>query len=322
MFIDYVKIYVSAGSGGNGCVSFRREKFIPKGGPDGGDGGNGGNVIITADSNLNTLQDFKYKKKYLAEDGFNGSNNNKKGSNGKDIIIKVPVGTVIKKNGMNEIFADFVDVNSEKIIAYGGRGGKGNARFATSTNQTPRKYEQGTKGDFNFFELELKLLADVGLVGLPNAGKSTLLSKVTSAKPKIADYPFTTINPNLGIVKFENFDSFLMVDIPGIIEGASNGKGMGIQFLRHIERTLFLLIIIDVTTKNPTKILDVILNELKKHNPELIKRQRMIVFSKVDLIDKTFKTPKINNEEIISISSVTGKGIKKLISLLSSKLKH
>ena len=160
------------------------------------------------------------------------------------------------------------------------------------------------------------------MVGLPNAGKSTLLSKVTSAKPKIADYPFTTINPNLGIVKFENFDSFLMVDIPGIIEGASNGKGMGIQFLRHIERTLFLLIIIDVTTKNPTKILDVILNELKKHNPELIKRQRIIVFSKVDLIDKTFKIPKINNEEIISISSVTGKGIKKLISLISSKLKH
>ena len=195
-------------------------------------------------------------------------------------------------------------VNSEKIIANGGRGGKGNARFATSTNQSPRKYEQGTKGDFNFFELELKLLADVGLVGLPNAGKSTLLSKVTSAKPKIADYPF------------------LMVDIPGIIEGASNGKGMCIQFLRHIERTLFLLIIIDVTTKNPTKILDVILNELKKHNPELIKRQRIIVFSKVDLIDKTFKIPKINNEEIISISSVTGKGIKKLISLISSKLKH
>mgnify|MGYP001218122615 FL=1 len=322
MFIDYVKIYVSAGSGGNGCVSFRREKFIPKGGPDGGDGGNGGNVIITADSNLNTLQDFKYKKKYLAENGFNGLKNNKKGSNGKDIIIKVPIGTVIKKNGMNEIFADFVDVNSKKIIAHGGRGGKGNARFASSTNQSPRRYEKGTKGDFDFFELELKLLADVGLVGLPNAGKSTLLSKLTSAKPKIADYPFTTINPNLGIVKFENFNSFLMVDIPGIIEGASSGKGMGIQFLRHIERTLYLLIMIDVTTKNPTKILDMILHELRKYNPELAKRERLIVFSKVDLINEKFKIPKINNEEIISISSLTGKGLKTLVSHISSKFKN
>ena len=302
-------------------MSFRREKFIPKGGPDGGDGGNGGNVIITADSNLNTLQDFKYKKKYLAEDGFNGSNNNKKGSNGKDIIIKVPVGTVIKKNGINEIFADFVDVNSEKIIAYVGRGGKGNARFATSTNQSPRKYEQGTKVIL-IFRIRIKIISRCWFGRIAKCWKINIVVKITSAKPKIADYPFTTINPNLGIVKFENFDSFLMVDIPGIIEGASNGKGMGIQFLRHIERTLFLLIIIDVTTKNPTKILDVILNELKKHNPELIKRQRIIVFSKVDLIDKTFKIPKINNEEIISISSVTGKGIKKLISLISSKLKH
>tara|TARA_A100001015_G_scaffold294648_1_gene372684 strand:- start:13 stop:981 length:969 start_codon:yes stop_codon:yes gene_type:complete len=322
MFIDFAKIYVSAGSGGNGCVSFRREKFIPKGGPDGGDGGNGGNVIIVVDSNLNTLQDFKYKKKYIAENGLNGSNSNKKGGNGKDIIIKVPAGTVIKKHGMDEVFADLVDINSKKIIAYGGKGGKGNAKFATSTNQSPRKFEKGIKGDFDNFELELKLLADVGLVGLPNAGKSTLLAKVTSAKPKIADYPFTTINPNLGIVKFENFNSFLMVDIPGIIAGASSGKGMGIQFLRHIERTLFLLIIIDITNNNPKKILNTILDELKKHNPQLIKRQRLIVFSKVDLISKNFKLPKINNEEVISISSATGEGIKKLISLISAKLKH
>ena len=320
MFIDYAKIYLSAGSGGNGCVSFRREKFIPKGGPDGGDGGDGGDVILVVDSNLNTLQDIKYKKKYFAQDGSNGSNSNKKGINGKNIYIKVPCGTVIKKFGKKEIFADLVVDHSEKIIVNGGKGGRGNAQFASSTNQSPRKYEKGTSAEFGTFELELKLLADVGLVGFPNAGKSTLLSKLTSAKPKIADYPFTTLNPNLGIVKYKNFNSFLMVDIPGIIEGASDGKGMGIQFLKHIERTFFLLIIIDITDKNPNKTFSLLLNELSKHNPKLIERPRLVVFSKSDLISENYKVAKIENEKIINISSVSGYGLEKLIYHLSSKI--
>jgi len=320
MFIDYAKVYISAGSGGNGCVSFRREKYIPKGGPDGGDGGDGGDVILVVDSNLNTLQDIKYNKKYFAQDGSNGSNSNKKGINGKNIFIKVPCGTVIKKSGKKEIFADLVDNYSERIIAKGGKGGRGNSQFASSTNQSPRKYEKGIPGEFGSFELELKLLADVGLVGFPNAGKSTLLSKLTSAKPKIADYPFTTLNPNLGIVKYKNFNSFLMVDIPGIIEGASDGKGMGIQFLKHIERTSFLLIIIDITDKNPNKTFSLLLNELSKHNPKLIERPRLVVFSKSDLIPEDNKLKKIKNENIITISSVTGNGLEKLIYHLSSKI--
>jgi len=320
MFIDYAKIYVSAGNGGNGCVSFRRAKFIPKGGPDGGDGGDGGDVILVVDSNLNTLQDIKYKKKYFAQDGSNGSNSNKKGINGKNIFIKVPCGTVIKKFEKKEIFADLVNNHSEKIITKGGKGGKGNSQFVSSTNQSPRKYEKGIPGEFGSFELELKLLADVGLVGFPNAGKSTLLSKLTSAKPKIADYPFTTLNPNLGIVKYKNFNSFLMVDIPGIIEGASDGKGMGIQFLKHIERTSFLLIIIDITDKNPNKTFSLLLNELSKHNPKLIERPRLVVFSKSDLIPEDNKLKKIKNENIITISSVTGNGLEKLIYHLSSKI--
>ncbi|MEE9430836.1 MAG: GTPase ObgE [Melioribacteraceae bacterium] len=286
MFIDYAKIFVQAGKGGDGAVAFRREKFIPKGGPAGGNGGKGGNIILKTDSNLHTLLDFRYTRKYNAENGVNGANFLKDGKSGKDLIIKVPVGTLAKDKASGEVIADLSEKNLKLVIAKGGRGGKGNSNFATSTNRTPRYAQDGKAGDEFDLVLELKLIADVGLVGFPNAGKSTLISTISSAKPKIADYPFTTLKPNLGIVRYKDFKSFTVADIPGIIEGASLGKGLGHEFLKHIERTELLLILIDVTTENFKKDYNVLLKELSNYSPILSKKKKIVSFSKIDLIPK------------------------------------
>ena len=318
MFVDYAKIKVSAGNGGNGCVSFRREKYLPKGGPDGGNGGKGGDVIFRVDSQLHTLQDIKYRKSYGAASGGAGSSSRKTGPNGEDVIIPVPPGTVLKKAGEKHIIADLVDDGDEFRGAEGGFGGRGNSEFATSTHQTPRESEPGKSGKEFIYELELKLLADVGLVGLPNAGKSTLLSKLSAARPKIADYPFTTLEPHLGIVKYGDFDSFVMVDIPGLIEGASEGKGMGIRFLRHIERTSILALLIDITDEDPDATVSTLLDELKNHNKALLDRPRLMVFTKRDLLPADAETPKLKNGEATAfISSVTGEGLSELVPRLA-----
>ncbi|MBF90085.1 MAG: GTPase ObgE [Candidatus Marinimicrobia bacterium] len=322
MFVDYVKIKISSGNGGNGCVSFRREKFLPKGGPDGGNGGKGGNVIFKVDTQLHTLQDIKYRKSYRAQNGSDGSSSNKTGANGIDVTILVPSGTTICNKEKNNLSVDLIEEKDSFCGATGGVGGRGNASFATSTHQSPREVEKGQPGEEFIYELELKLLADVGLIGFPNVGKSTLLSKLSAARPKIADYPFTTLQPHLGIVKYGEFDSFVMVDIPGLIKGASDGKGMGIRFLRHIERTTVLAILVDVLDEEPDLTISTLLNELKNHNEKLLDRPRVIVFTKSDLLAPDSKMEKlINGEEVLFISSVSGKGISKLISTLS-KLCH
>ena len=253
MFIDYAKIYLKAGDGGNGAVAFRREKYVPKGGPAGGNGGNGGNVVFVTDTNLSTLLDFKYKRQCIAENGDPGSTSLKDGKTGKDFVIRVPIGTVIKNEVTDEIICDLNEENKQFTVCRGGKGGKGNSNFATPTNQTPRFAESGKPGEELNVVLELKLIADVGFVGFPNAGKSTLISVISEAKPKIADYPFTTLEPNLGIVRYKDFASLTVADIPGIIEGAHLGKGLGLKFLRHIERTKILLILIDITSENFNK---------------------------------------------------------------------
>lgn len=320
MFIDYATIYVKAGKGGNGIVSFRREKYIPKGGPDGGNGGDGGNVIFRADKHLNTLLDFRYKKHYKAGDGENGKSSNKYGKKGEDVIIRVPCGTVIKDATTDELLADLVFDKQEAIIARGGKGGRGNAEFATSTNQAPRFAEKGKIGEEKKIELELKLLADVGLVGFPNAGKSTLISVISAAKPKIADYPFTTLVPNLGIVKVDEFKSFVVADMPGLIEGAHIGKGLGIQFLRHIERTRVIAFLIDCTSEDIKESYQILKNEIKLFNKEMISKPQIVVITKIDLIDKTqldkIKKIKFNDKQIKNIfyiSAVTNSGIPELI---------
>lgn len=326
-FIDIAKIIIKSGDGGNGHISFRREKYVPKGGPDGGNGGKGGDVIFIVDPNLNTLLDFKYKRFYKAENGHPGGKSNKTGKNGKDIIIKVPPGTIIKDALTDEVLAD-LSLNINKFIAlYGGAGGKGNAEFATATNQTPRYAEKGKPGEELEVILELKLIADVGIVGMPNAGKSTLISVISAAKPKVADYPFTTLIPNLGIVKIDMDKSFVVADIPGLIENASEGKGLGIQFLRHVERTNVLVFLIDSLSENPKKDYKILVNELKKFNSSMLEKKRIICFSKVDAIDQETKKKlsKVSfgkNEPIpLMISSVTGESIEKLKLLMWDAIK-
>jgi GTP-binding protein len=282
-FIDYVKLFMASGKGGAGCVSFRREKFIPKGGPDGGNGGDGGDIIIKGDKQLSTLIHLKYKKHILAEDGKPGGKNNKFGLNGKDIVIKVPLGTVAKNVTNNEILAEINTDKEQKIILKGGKGGLGNTLFKTSILQTPRYAQPGLPRSEALVTLELKLLADVGLVGFPNSGKSTLLSSLSAAKPKIADYPFTTLIPNLGIVKYREDQSFVMADIPGLIGGAAQGKGLGTQFLRHIERNSILVFLIDINSPNITDTYNILLKELSEHNPELLKKKRILAISKSDI---------------------------------------
>ncbi len=285
-FVDYVKISVKSGSGGKGSTHLRREKYIPKGGPDGGDGGRGGHVIIRANPQLWTLFTFKFKKHFKAGNGGDGSGSRKSGPKGKDVIVEVPYGTIIKDSISEKVIEEINKDNTELIVLQGGLGGRGNYHFKSSTNQTPRYSQKGISGKEMNLTLELKVLADVGLVGFPNAGKSTLLSVVTSAKPKIANYEFTTLKPNLGIVSMTDYRTFVMADIPGIIEGASEGKGLGHYFLRHIERNSILLYVIPVDAKDLKKEFEILNNELKKYNPELIDKDFAIFFSKSDLMDR------------------------------------
>ncbi len=326
MFIDYVEISIKAGKGGDGAVAFRREKYVPKGGPAGGDGGNGGNIIFVADRNLNTLLDLRYKRIYKADDGDKGGSSLKDGKNGSDIIIKVPLGTIIKEIGTEKILADLETEGKEFIAAKGGKGGKGNSKFATPTNQTPRFAENGKPGEEKEIALELKLIADVGLVGFPNAGKSTLISTISEAKPKIADYPFTTLLPNLGIVRYKDYKSIIVADIPGIIEGAHLGKGLGLTFLRHIERTKILLIMIDITSEDPAKDYKTLINELNQYSKILSKKKKILAFSKADLVDKStidkFKKKKFagHSGPIEVFSSATRYGIQQLLDTLWNQL--
>ena len=331
MFTDYAKIIVKSGNGGNGAVSFRREKYVAAGGPDGGDGGKGGDIYFEVDPDSNTLIDFRYKKKFKAEDGKNGEGGHRYGKSGEDLVVKVPLGTIIKDAETNRVLADLSEKGQKELIVLGGRGGKGNSHFATSTRQAPRFSQDGEKGEEKELILELKLLADVGLVGFPNVGKSTFLSVTTSATPKIADYHFTTLEPNLGVVKSDFGDSFVIADIPGIIEGASEGTGLGLQFLRHIERTRLLLHVIDVSGsegRNPVNDFKIINEELKKYSEKLSKRKQIIVANKIDsmqdesLYIELEKFAKKNKMEIYKISAVTGEGIKELLQRVSKVLKE
>ena len=313
MFIDHTQIDISAGNGGAGAVSFRREKFIPKGGPDGGDGGRGGHVIFIVDTNLHTLQDIRYRRRYKAENGHSGRGSNKTGKNGKDVIILVPAGSIIRRKGSDQVIVDLTVEGQKHIICRGGQGGKGNARFKTATKQAPRKAQPGIEGETGIFEIELKILADVGLVGLPNAGKSTLLASISSARPKIADYPFTTLKPNLGIVKYGEYDSFVMADIPGLIKGASLGKGLGHQFLRHIERNRVHLFLIDCLEDKPLDVYKTLKNELQNFNEDLINKPYLICRTKSDLRQDMSTQWNDFEDKIFDISSFTKEGINELI---------
>ncbi|MDE3057562.1 MAG: GTPase ObgE [Bacteroidota bacterium] len=327
MFIDSAKIYVRSGSGGNGIIHWRREKYVPKGGPDGGNGGRGGDVIVRADKQLHTLMDFRYKRRYIAKNGNPGEGSNREGKSAEPVIIKVPCGTILRNADTGETIADLVEHASEIIIAKGGRGGKGNAMFATSTNQAPRICTPGEAGQELNLELVLKLLADAGLVGFPNAGKSTLISKISAAKPKIADYPFTTLHPNLGMVYFEEEKSFVVADIPGLIEGAHEGKGLGTQFLRHIERTKILVYLIECTSDDPKKDFAVLRNELKAFDASLPKKPTLVALTKLDIADaeRRSEIKKIKFGKGIPvhyISAVTGEGLKELIAAMWKKVRE
>lgn len=331
MFIDKAKIEVIAGSGGNGCVSFRREKYVPRGGPDGGDGGCGGDIILRANKHLNTLINFRYKKHFKAERGSHGKGKNKKGRDGKDKKIEVPVGTEVYDEKENKIF-DLIEDGQEVVVAKGGKGGRGNAHFVTSINQAPKIAEKGEPGEERKIFLKLKLIADVGIIGLPNAGKSTLLRRISSAKPEIADYPFTTLTPCLGVVKVDEENSFVGVDIPGIIEGASEGKGLGDKFLSHIERTRLLLHLIDLSDidkkEEVLNRISIVNKELNLFNPKLKNLPQIIVLNKIDLLpeqkrkvgarcllphQEIIEFLKRRNYKVHSISAQTGIGIKELL---------
>jgi GTP-binding protein len=318
-FIDYVKIYCRSGSGGAGSAHLRREKYVPKGGPDGGNGGRGGHVILRGNQQMWTLLHLKYRRHIFAGNGMGGGAQQSTGADGRNVIIDVPLGTIAKRSETGEILFEITKHGEEKILARGGRGGLGNVHFKSATNQTPRYAQPGEPGVEDSFILELKILADVGLVGFPNAGKSTLLSVVSAARPKIADYPFTTLVPNLGIVGYRDDKSFVMADIPGIIEGAHNGKGLGLRFLRHIERNSMLLFMVPADSKNITNEYEVLINELKMYSPELLDKKRVLAISKSDLLDEEL-IGEIKNDlpaiPWIFISSVTGQGIDALKDLI------
>ncbi|AEM73185.1 GTPase obg [Caldicellulosiruptor acetigenus 6A] len=331
MFVDIAKIYVKAGDGGDGIVAFRREKYVPAGGPAGGDGGKGGDVIFVADRELNTLLDFKYKRHYKAQNGERGGPNNMHGKDGEDLIIKVPVGTVIKDAETGEIIADLSREGDRAIVAHGGRGGRGNAHFATSTRQVPRFAEVGEKGDELWVILELKVLADVGLIGYPNVGKSTFLSVATNARPEIANYPFTTKYPNLGIVYISEGESFVLADIPGLIEGASEGAGLGHQFLRHVERTKVLIHIVDVSGsegREPVEDFIKINEELKKYSPELAQKPQIVAANKMDLPDAQAYFELFKEEiekmgyKVYPVSAATGMGVREVLKRAYELLKQ
>jgi GTP-binding protein len=327
-FVDYVKVHIASGNGGKGSTHLHREKFVAKGGPDGGDGGRGGHVIIRSNQNLWTLVGFKHKQHFKAGHGEHGSKNRSTGADGEDVYVDVPLGTVIKDAETDEVLAEITEESQEYMAAEGGMGGRGNWHFKTSTNQTPRYAQPGIPGVELKLILELKVLADVGLVGFPNAGKSTLLSVVTSAKPKIADYEFTTLKPNLGIVEYRDFRSFVMADIPGIIEGAAEGRGLGHYFLRHIERNSTLLFLISADSDSVAEQYHILLSELERYNPELLDKNRVIAISKADLLDQELKTElteelkKTLPKEIsfILISAVAQQGIQELKDLLWNQL--
>lgn len=317
-FVDYVKMFVSSGNGGKGSVHLHREKYITKGGPDGGDGGRGGHVILRGNPNLWTLFHLKFKKHARAGHGEHGSKSRSTGADGEDVYVDVPLGTVVRDSETNDILFEITNEGEEKIVAEGGKGGLGNWHFKTSTNQTPRYAQPGLPLEERYITLELKLLADVGLVGFPNAGKSTLLSVITSAKPKIADYEFTTLKPNLGIVEYRDFQTFVVADIPGIIEGAAEGKGLGYYFLRHIERNSILLFLIPADADDIKKQYDILLDELRRYNPEMLDKDRLIAISKSDLLDDELKAElkmELDNElpiPYLFISSVAQQGITQL----------
>ena len=334
MFIDEARIRVKAGDGGNGCVAFRREKFVPRGGPSGGDGGKGGDVIMESSERHNTLVHFRFNPEYKADRGRHGEGSNRTGREGVDVVLKVPVGTIVYDDATGEKVYDFSRPDERIVIAHGGRGGRGNARFATSVHQAPREHEDGQPGEERSFRLELKLLADVGLVGFPNVGKSTLISRISAARPKIADYPFTTLQPNLGVVvvgQLPDEQSFLVADIPGLIEGAHSGAGLGTQFLRHIERTRLLLHLIDVSDASgrpdPSQDVEVIRNELKSFGAGLEGKPVIMVASKIDVankdkLDKLQRYCKKHALDLYPISAVTGKGLEELKWAMAKKVRE
>jgi len=321
-FVDSAKIYVKGGNGGNGCMSFRREKYVPKGGPDGGDEGRGGHVYLRADSQMSTLLDFRYKKHYEAQKGVHGQGSKKNGKMGKDTVIPVPCGTVVRNAADGSLIADLTEEGEELLVAEGGKGGKGNPHFASSTRQAPRYAEPGGVGMALEIELELKLMADVGLVGFPNAGKSTLISSVSAARPKIADYPFTTLVPNLGIVQYREYSSFVMADIPGIIEGAAEGKGLGLQFLKHIERTKVLAVLIAADSEDIEAEYASLKREMERFGSGLLEKPRVVLITKMDIAPEDFSVPSFSDDApVLMISSVTGEGIDVLKDELWSRVK-
>lgn len=329
-FLDEAVITVVSGDGGRGCVSFRREKFIPKGGPDGGDGGDGGSILFLATHSLNTLSDFSSKRYFKAQNGRSGMGSKCTGKNGSDVVIKVPLGTIIYDNETGEVLLDLVKDNEELVFLTGGKGGKGNSHFATSTNRTPRFAQDGTPGQTKKLRLSLKYIADIGLIGLPNVGKSTLLSRLTMAKPKIDNYPFTTIFPNLGVMDFDHQKRLTLADIPGLIEGASEGKGLGHRFLKHVERTKFLLHLIDCSSlpeKEPLKDFYLLQDELNNFNPGITRKEQMVLINKIDLLpDRVKAVKKIKAAfkkagfESLAISAMTGEGLDELKDILAQKL--
>jgi GTP-binding protein len=318
-FVDYVKIYMRSGSGGAGSVHFRREKFVPKGGPDGGDGGRGGHILLRGNSQIWTLLHLKYNKHVIAENGKPGSGSQSFGASGKDRVLEVPLGTVAKKADTEEKLFEIVNDGEEKILLEGGKGGLGNAHFKSSTNQTPRYAQPGGEGEEGWYVLELKILADVGLVGYPNAGKSTLLSAISAAKPKIADYPFTTLEPNLGMIQYKEDKSFVMADIPGIIKNAHQGKGLGLRFLRHIERNSVLMFMIPADSQDIHEEYKTLFDELKQYNPELLDKKRILAITKADLLDDELMEllkQDLPNLPYVFISAVTNYGINKMKDLI------
>ena len=328
MFVDEAKIWVKAGDGGRGCVSFRREKYVPRGGPDGGDGGKGGDVVMVADPHLKTLLDFKYRQHYRAKNGGHGRGKRQHGRNGEDLIVKVPVGTVVRDEQTGELIADLLEPGQRVVVARGGRGGRGNARFATPTRQAPRFAEGGTPGEERWLRLELKLLADVGLVGYPNVGKSTFLRRISAARPKVAPYPFTTLAPHLGVVSYGEGKEFVVADIPGLIEGAHKGAGLGTRFLRHIERTLLLLHLLDLSGHRggPLTLYDGVRRELASFNPLLAEKPEIVVLNKIDLpetrarVDETREAFEARGLPFFAISAQTGEGVKELIQEVGRRL--
>ncbi len=331
MFIDRVKIRVTAGDGGNGVTAFRREKFVAKGGPSGGNGGKGGDVWLEADENLNTLLHLRYNPEHKAERGRHGEGSMKYGKDGEDITVKVPVGTEVYDAETNEMLFDFTENGQRLLAAEGGRGGFGNAHFKSSTNQAPRYHQEGGEGEYRELQLELKLIADVGLLGFPNAGKSTLISVISAAKPKIADYPFTTLEPNLGVVDLGEFKTFVVADIPGLIEGASEGAGLGDRFLRHVERTKLILHLVDVSSisgRDPVEDYEIINNELASYDENLAERPQIVVATKLDALDEPERLENLrerakkDGKEFLEISAVTNQGTKELVSAVAKKLEE